>query len=120
LGADRLLSAERQSVLEIAKRVGVRPSMGWHASALYGEDLGGLLRDKNRPPGAVTHSIGRTMPKPTGLSCTPAAMTTDSGVRQHGRTGCADQPDHIADESEFRPSERKHAAQRNVKCRLDA
>jgi transposase len=86
-----LLSADRLPVLEIAKRVGVSRPMVWRWQQRYAEEgLGGLLRDKTRPPGipptprakvhavvertlreppgAVTHWTGRAMAKAMGLS----------------------------------------------------
>jgi transposase len=86
-----LLSAEHLPVLEIAKRIRVSRPMVWRWQQRYAEEgLGGLLRDKTRPPGtppvpqakvhavlertlreppgAVTHWTGRGMAEAMGLS----------------------------------------------------
>ena len=86
-----LLSADRLSVLEIARRVGISRPMVWRWQQRFAEEgLDGLLRDKTRPPGippvpqarvhavvertlrgppsAATHWTGRAMAKAMGLS----------------------------------------------------
>ena len=86
-----LLSADRLSVLEIARRIGISRPMVWRWQQRFAEEgLDGLLRDKTRPPGippvpqakvhavvertlrappgAVTHWNGRAMAKAMGLS----------------------------------------------------
>jgi hypothetical protein len=86
-----LLSADRLSVLEIARRIGISRPMVWRWQQRFAEEgLDGLLRDKTRPPGippvpqakvhavvertlrappgAVTHWTGRAMAKAMGLS----------------------------------------------------
>ena len=47
-----LLSADRLSVLEIARRIGISRPMVWRWQQRFAEEgLDGLLRDKTRPPG---------------------------------------------------------------------
>jgi hypothetical protein len=67
-----LLSAERLSVLEIAKRVGISRPMVWRWQQRFAEEgIEGLLRDKTRPPGPVppakVHAaVERTLREPPG------------------------------------------------------
>jgi len=86
-----LLSANRLSVLEVARRAGVSRPAVWRWQRRYAEQgVDGLLRDKTRkpgraplatatvakvlaltcaePPGAVTHWTGRAMAKKVGIS----------------------------------------------------
>lgn len=86
-----LVSAERASVLEVARRTGASRPAVWRWQARYGEEgVEGLLRDKTRPPGKVplttatvakvlaltcaeppgevTHWTGRAMAKAVGVS----------------------------------------------------
>jgi transposase len=86
-----LYSAERLSVLEIARRAGVSRPAVWRWQQRYAEEgVDGLLRDKTRkpgraplsqkvvarvleltcaaPPGAATHWTGRAMAKAVGIS----------------------------------------------------
>lgn len=51
-----LLSAERHSVLEVARRAGVSRPAVWRWKQRYAEEgVDGLLRDKTRPPGTAPH-----------------------------------------------------------------
>lgn len=86
-----LLSAERLSVLEVARRAGVSRPAVWRWQQRYGEEgVDGLLRDKTRPPGKsplppatiakvlaltcseppgeATHWTGRAVAKAVGIS----------------------------------------------------
>ena len=86
-----LFSAERLSVLEVARRAGVSRPAVWRWQQRYGEEgVEGLLRDKTRKPGRaplsaevvaevlaltcseppteVTHWTGRAMAKAVGIS----------------------------------------------------
>src|SRR3954452_19194071 len=86
-----LFSAERLSVLEVARRAGVSRPAVWRWQRRYAEQgVEGLLRDKTRkpgraplptatvarvlaltcsePPGTVTHWTGRAMAKTVGIS----------------------------------------------------
>src|SRR5690242_17394262 len=86
-----LLSAERLSVMEVARRAGVSRPAVWRWQVRYAEQgVDGLLRDKTRkpgkaplpaatvakilaltcsePPGAVTHWTGRAMAAAVGIS----------------------------------------------------
>ena len=88
-----LVSAERPSVLEVARRVGVSRPAVWRWQRRYAEEgVDALLRDRTRPPGKrpvplsavakvvaltcaeppgeVTHWTGRAMAKAVGLSLT--------------------------------------------------
>ena len=85
------LSAQRLSVLEVARRAGVSRPAVWRWQQRYGEEgVDGLLRDKTRPPGkpplppatiarvlsltcsappgAATHWTGRAMARAVGVS----------------------------------------------------
>jgi transposase len=86
-----LLSADRLSVAEVARRVGVSRPAVWRWQQRYGEQgIDGLLRDKTRPPGRAplpaasvakvlaltcseppgeaTHWTGRAVAKAVGIS----------------------------------------------------
>ena len=86
-----LLSAERLTVLEVARRVGISRPAVWRWQRRYGEEgVDGLLRDTSRPPGKprllaatvaevlaltcsdppgeATHWTGRAMAKAVGIS----------------------------------------------------
>ncbi|GJE31533.1 helix-turn-helix domain-containing protein [Methylobacterium oxalidis] len=55
-----LLSAERRSVQDVARRAGVSRAAVWRWQRRYGEaGVEGLLRDKTRPPGTPPHQILR-------------------------------------------------------------
>ena len=86
-----VISAERVSVLEVARRAGVSRPAVWRWQRRYGEEgVDGLLRDKTRkpgraplsakvvarvleltcsePPGEATHWTGRAMARAVGIS----------------------------------------------------
>jgi len=88
-----LLSGERLSVLEVARRAGVSRPAVWRWQQRFAEEgVDGLLHDKTRkpgtppigkavvarivaltctePPGAVTHWTGRAMAEAAGVSLT--------------------------------------------------
>ena len=51
-----LLSAERRSVLEVAREAGVSRPAVWRWQRRFGEEgVEGLLHDKTRPPGTPPH-----------------------------------------------------------------
>ena len=76
-----LLSAERLSVLEVSRRVGISRPAVWRWQQRYGEEgVEGLLRDKTRPPGTPPHPVG-TVAEVLALTCSepPSEVTHWSG-----------------------------------------
>lgn len=76
-----LLSSERLSVLEIARRAGVSRPAVWRWQQRYGEEgVDGLLRDKTRPPGREPLPT-TTVAAVLALSCSepPGEVTHWSG-----------------------------------------
>src|SRR6516225_7210014 len=64
-----LLSAERLPVLQVAGRAGVSRPAVWRWQRRYAEaGVAGLLRDKTRAPGEMTHWTGRAMAKTVSLA----------------------------------------------------
>jgi transposase len=64
-----LLSAERLSVQEVARRAGVSRPAVWRWQQRYGEaGVDGLLRDKTRPPGTPPHPT-ETVARVLALTC---------------------------------------------------
>ena len=97
-GAGRSVSAERLSVLEVARRAGLSRPAVWRWQRRFAEEgVDGLLRDKTRPPGkpplpaAIVAGCwrspapsrrarsptwtGRAMAKAVGISCAPSSAS---------------------------------------------
>jgi transposase len=84
-----LLSAERLSVLEIARQAGVSRPAVWRWQQRYGEEGSeGLLRDKTRPPGTPPHSTS-TVAAVLALTCSepPGEVTHWTGRAVAERIG---------------------------------
>src|SRR5215207_6595640 len=65
-----LVSAERLTVLEVARRVGISRPAVWRWQRRYGEEgVDGLLRDKTRPPGKPRLPAA-TVAEVLALTCT--------------------------------------------------
>ena len=76
-----LLSAERLSVQDVARRAGVGRPAVWRWQRRFGEEgVEGLLRDKTRPPGTPPHPT-ETVAEVLALTCSepPDAVTHWTG-----------------------------------------
>ena len=76
-----LLSAERRSVLEVAREAGVSRPAVWRWQRRFGEEgVEGLLHDKTRPPGTPPHPA-RTVAEVLALTCSepPGEVTHWTG-----------------------------------------
>ena len=84
-----LLSAERLSVQDVARRAGVSRPAVWRWQQRYGEEGSeGLLRDKTRPPGTPPHPTS-TVAAVLALTCSepPGEVTHWTGRAVAERIG---------------------------------